>query len=89
MTVVPGSFACGKEVHDLILPHSCVIMYIQKHTAHPSSASFLAAGDIVHLYIRTFDPTETKIQLESIVGEQTKETYTKISFAKENQFVPE
>lgn len=89
VTVNPGSFACGKEVHDLILPHSCVILYIQKENSiHPTS-SILSAGDILHLYFRTFDPTGTMEQLEAIVGKQPENVYCQISLGKENQVIPE
>lgn len=87
MSVAADSFACGKEVHDLILPPTCVILSVQKNREHHLSG-VLESGDILHVYFRTFDPTVTKEQLEDIFGSQNGEVFSKIHFGMDNQFVP-
>lgn len=89
LTVEPNSFACGKEVRDIILPPTCVILAIQKDKTLHIPTTTLSAGDIIQVHFRTFDPTETMEQLEAVVGKQKKNLNLKISFEKQNQHIPD
>lgn len=88
-TVMPGAFVCGKEVRDVILPPTCVILSIQKNQTINIASTALSEGDILHVHFQTFDPTETMEQFEALLGHQTNETNSRVSFGKKNQQVPE
>lgn len=89
LTVAPGSFVCGKEVRDLLLPPTCVILSIHKDPASDVTFTGISAGDVLHVHFQTFDPTETMEQLEALVGTQPKDLHSKVHFGSENHHVPE
>lgn len=88
LTVVPGAFACGKEVRDLFLPPTCVILYVQREEDTQMPAATITEGDILHLHFKTYDPDSTMEQLERLFGRQEGAAYSKITFWKENMIVP-
>ncbi len=74
LTVMPGSFAVGKEVRDILWPPTCVVLSV--HKANPGTGSFLAGGDVLQVHYQTHDPSETAALLETLVGQQEKPAET-------------
>ncbi len=89
LTVAPDAFVCGKEVRDLLLPPTCVVLSIHKNAAFHVPSAAISAGDILHVHFQTYHPTETMRQLEAMVGPQSKDLHSQILFASENEEIPE
>lgn len=69
MTVRPGSFACGREVRDILWPPACTVLSVRRE-GQPAQfpEAPLQAGDVLHLYYRTWDEKESREALEDILG---------------------
>ena len=80
ITVSPDAFACGKAVRDLFLPPTCVILSIRREQDMHLPTSVIAAGDVLHVHYRTFDPDETVRQLEGVFGCQEKADFYESTF---------
>jgi len=89
LTVAPKSFVCGKEVRDLLLPPTCVVLSIHKNAAFHVPSAAISAGDVLHVHFQTYHPTETMRQLEAMVGPQSNDLHSKILFGSENEQIPE
>ena len=85
--VKKGSFAVGKELRDLLLPTSFVVLSVRRK-AEGSFSSHVSAGDKLHVRYQTFDAEYTSRKLEEIFGEQS-ETFDKAFQGSENHNVPE
>ncbi len=73
-TVMPNSFADGKEVRNILWPPTCTVLSIRRPHAKDNLQHLetLGAGDILHIHYLTYDPEETKVSIEDIVGIQPK-----------------
>ena len=90
LTVANGSFVVGKEIRDLLLPPSCVILSVHKNFSTESRhGTALCAGDILHVHYQTYDPAQTLQMLEELVGKQSSEPYADTHPGDENDSVPE
>ncbi|MBQ8371280.1 MAG: chloride channel protein [Clostridia bacterium] len=89
LTVAPGSFVCGKEARDLLLPPTCMILSIHKNAAFHVPSAGITEGDVLRVHYRTYDPEETMRQLEALVGPQPDRHDANISRDSENDEIPE
>ncbi len=69
LTVAENSFADGKEIRDIFWPPSCTILSIHKN-AKRHHGQQMDAGDVLHVYCRSYNPAATAKQLEALVGKQ-------------------
>lgn len=67
--VRPGALVVGKELHDIIWPHSSfVVAYEHVNTAH--DAVGIQEGDIITIRYKTYTPENTIREFHALVGEQ-------------------
>ena len=69
LEVKQGSFADGKELRDLLLPPSCVVLSV-RHAESKAFSHHLGTGDVLHVRYQTFDASYTTKKLYEIFGEQ-------------------
>ena len=70
MVVQKGSFAVGKEIRDILWPHSCIVFFVKKND--PSifnNFTILREGDELNVNYKTYYPEETKDRLLQILGD--------------------
>ncbi len=92
VTVMPGSFAVGKEPRDILWPPTCMVLSVKKpYNAHSShEVGIIGAGDSLRIHYQTFDAKTTFDVIESIVGVQTENNGIETHAVDErNQIVPE
>lgn len=89
LKVSEGSFVVGKEIRDLLLPPTCVIISIKKTPGSAYGSAAISVGDVLHVRYRTYTPEETMHQLEAMVGVQTEVMPTHDYTAGENETMPE
>ena len=73
ITVMPGSPADNKEVHDLLLPWSTIITNLSregKENIVPSGETVLTAGDVLTVETETDNRDDTFAELTAIAGKQ-------------------
>ncbi len=87
VTVMPGAFAVGKEVRDILWPPTCTVLSIEKRGSRVARGGSMDAGDILHIHYRTYDREATREALEAIVGHQLRERKTEISALDQNRHV--
>lgn len=73
LTVREGSFVIDKELRDILWPASCVFLSIEKGPNRTDKLG-VAAGDILTVRYKTYDPVATAAEFEILVGDQSKET---------------
>ena len=73
LTVGPNAFVIGKEVKDVLWPHSCLVLSFE-HSNLVRGVSQILEGDVVTMYYETYDPAGTASELEILVGKQSEET---------------
>ena len=89
MSVGAGSVAEGKNHRNILWPPTCVVLSIVKkspHTAHDNE--ILAAGDVLHLHYRTYDPEDTEEILIHILGAQPEDSSVRITCVDEDHVTP-
>lgn len=70
LTVKENAFVVGKELHDVLWPNSCVVISFERaHESHTKPV--IAAGDIITVHYKTYDPAATAEELKILVGEQS------------------
>ncbi len=90
ITVMPGSFAVGKEVRDILWPPTCAVLSVHKSEASaPSHSHTISDGDILHIHYQTYDDASTLSELEAITGTQAEDAGIKTHAGSENHQVPE
>ncbi len=89
LTVRPRAFVVGKEIRDILLPPTCVILSIDKHASGASGSSGISEGDVLHVHYQTYDPAATARALEDLVGVQESDTRTHMHEGSETHQVPE
>ena len=68
-TVNERSFVAGKELRDILLPNSCVVVSIERaHESHGSEKIHL--GDVITVRYKTYNPAATAEELSILVGNQ-------------------
>lgn len=72
LEVMPGSFAVGKEIRDILWPPRFTIVSVHKNPAGSAffSGTVLVEGDTLYVHYRTCMPEETLASLEALVGVQ-------------------
>ncbi len=71
VTVMPGAFVVGKEIHDVLWPPTCTILSVSKQRIYSAyDDGGLQPKDILHLHYISYDVSKTKEQLEALVGKQ-------------------
>ena len=89
MTVMPDSFAVGKEVRDILWPPTCTILSIDKHhSIITPNMGGLNVGDVLHIHYQTYDPEQTMEQFMHILGKQRDDLKTKSHLGDEKHIVP-
>ena len=78
MKVKKYAFVDGKEIRDILWPHTCVVESVYKQNPH---SSFLQVGDILTIKYKTVNVEETYRELVSLIGEQNQEVM--VEFKKE------
>lgn len=74
LRVMQNSFVVGKELHNLLWPHSCVVVSYER--ANKDSHEFgIAEGDVITVHYTTYHPEETAKELRALVGKQPEEIY--------------
>lgn len=70
-TVKPDSLVVGKELHDIIWPHSCyVVSYEQVNKDKNHETVGIQEGDIITVRYKTYTPENTTREFHALVGEQ-------------------
>ncbi|MBQ8357593.1 MAG: chloride channel protein [Clostridia bacterium] len=73
LTVMPGSFAIGKEPRDILWPSFCHVLSVREGEEDEKDSyegGAIHPGDILRLNFTTFDPEATARELCNILGEQ-------------------
>lgn len=72
LTVLPGSFAIGKEPRDILWPSFCHVLSVRKgnDTKDSYEGGAIRENDILRLNFTTYDPDATADELCAILGEQ-------------------
>ncbi len=70
LEVKEGAFVVDKIIKDILLPDSCVILSVNRRSKD-SRGGALAEGDIINVHYVTYDPADTAMELEALVGEQS------------------
>ncbi len=89
ITVMPDSFAVGKDIRDILWPPTCTVLSVQKPPHSDSTHESLGTGDVLHIHYMTHDPESTFTSLEDIVGPQEASERTKTHMGDESHIVPE
>ena len=75
VTVMPKSFAIGKQVRDIFWPSNLVVLSVKKASETTEELDGhggreLHIGDTLHIQYSTYDEEQTIFELEGIVGDQ-------------------
>ncbi len=92
VTVMPDSFAVGKEARDILWPPTCTVLSVKQsfnsHSSH--EVGIMREGDRLHIHYQTFEPETTAAEIEAIVGVQTAADEIRTHTVNEkNHIVPE
>ena len=88
LRVEKGAFAVGMEIRDILWPHTCIVLSInKKHVSHAHIGD-IGEGDVLHLHYRTYDPQETMRLLTDILGEQPEDDTARVHTADDHHVVP-
>ncbi len=68
LTVMPSSFAVGKEIRDILWPPTCTILSVERQHAYGGAA--IEEGDRLHVHYATYEPHKTADELAALVGTQ-------------------
>ena len=72
LTVYEGSFAEGKDMRDILWPVSCVVLSMDRAPSNKHKLP-IAAGDVITVHYKTYDPIATAEEFEILMGDQTEE----------------
>ena len=75
VTIMPKSFAIGKQIRDIFWPANLVVLSVKKATEATEELDGhggreLHIGDVLHVQYSTLDEEHTLFELEGIVGDQ-------------------
>ncbi|MBR6533265.1 MAG: chloride channel protein, partial [Clostridia bacterium] len=69
MVVQKGSFAVGKEIRDIMWPHSCIVFLVKKNDPTIfNNFSILHEGDELNVNYKSYYPEETEKRLAHLLG---------------------
>lgn len=89
MRVQPGAFAVGKELRDILWPHTCTVLSIHKNNSSAySHSAHIESGDLLHLHYQTYDTTATFELLSNILGEQPEDDFARVREGEAGHIVP-
>ncbi len=88
LTVQEGAFVEEKEIRDIIWPHTCTVLSIDK-TKSAHGGVGLSAGDVLHVHYQSYEPRVTLEELEALVGRQSDDVRIRVYNADETHSVPE
>lgn len=87
LTAKADAFAVGRELRELLLPPSCIVISIEKVDIH---SHIINEGDVIHLHYQTVTPTETFESLEALFGKQDGDIAMKYVHISDNHYnIPE
>ncbi len=92
VTVMPESFAVGKEARDILWPPTCAVLSVKQSYNSSSSheVNIMKEGDLLHIHYQTFEPQTTSDAIEAIVGAQPNDgDYHAHTVNERNHIVPE
>ncbi len=92
ITVMPESFAIGKDIKNILWPSTCIVLSIRKAKKSQTlqDVGILEEGDRLHIHYQTFSQQATFEALEAIVGEQPESpSAIKHTVDKINHIVPD
>ena len=87
LTVMPGSFAVGKEIRDILWPPTCTVLSVHKNSV-PGEPG-ISEGDVLHVHYQTFDNERSVQMLEALVGKQPSKSDMHSHIGGINHEVPE
>ncbi len=88
LTVQEGAFVEEKEIRDILWPHTCTVLSVDKsHSAHGGVG--LCAGDVLHVHYQSYEPHITLVELEALVGRQNDDVRIRVHNANDTHSVPE
>ena len=75
LTVLPGSFAVGKQIRDIFWPSNTFVLSVKSAHSHHAEVDGhggrdIHAADVLHVRYSTYDQEQTVEALLAIVGEQ-------------------
>lgn len=71
LTVGENAFVLGKEPRDILWPHACAVVSVDRAIGNEQKIG-ISAGDILTVYYKTFDPASTADELTALVGKQSE-----------------
>ncbi len=86
-TVQPDAFVVGREIRDLLLPPTCVVLSVKR--VKETHTQTIAAGDILSLHYKTYDNEHTTRLLEALFGAQEKTTKLDHFSEEEDDLIPD
>lgn len=89
LTVEEDAFVIGKEIRDVLLPHSCVIVSINNAISVGRIGSGITVGDIIHVHCQSTHPHHTARELEALFGKQSFDITAKSHSDMETKQVPD
>ncbi len=89
LTVEEDAFVIGKEIRDVLLPPSCVIVSINNAISVSRIGSGIAAGDIIHVHCQSTHPSLTARDLEALFGKQSFDIIASGHSDKETKHIPD
>ena len=72
LTITKNAFAIGKEMRDILLPHACFVVSVERTPEHKGKHELLE-GDVISFHYKTYNPSATADELTVIMGEQSEE----------------
>ena len=89
MTVMPGAFAEGMNVRDILWPPTCVVLSIDKNpVSKRHDPAVIGVGDVLHLHYQTYDADDTLEVLTHILGSQENDKNAKIKHVSTDHITP-
>ena len=89
MSVMPGSFAVGMELREILWPPTCAVLSVdKKNSVVKKREAVMREGDLLHLHYQTYDPKETALVLTHILGVQEKDKHESVHFGSDDHLVP-
>ncbi len=88
LTVQNGAFVEEKEIRDILWPHTCSVLSVDRANSAQVTVG-LAAGDVLHVHYQSYEPRATLEELEALVGRQADDVRISVHDADERHSVPE
>ena len=66
LTITKNAFAIGKEMRDILLPHACFVVSVERTPEHKGKHELLE-GDVISFHYKTYNPSATAEELTKMV----------------------